>query len=93
MLFDGKKFTIHAKVEKYYKRNGEYIYINLHSISQAMYAHYSGKSIITENQVDKDLFKEPNYYHTNITNGLGIFATYSTSTWFIDFDSLGTTNK
>lgn len=77
-LFEGQEFTLELKIQPV----GKNIFINkielrLHSIS-ASYFDYLNTRLI-QNRTRNDPFAQPTQIYSNIENGLGIFAGYSTS--------------
>jgi len=82
---DGKEYEMSFFISPYYMKsfrdidtsNGEFLRltIELQSISEDAYLYM--KSVSASNYYNNDLFSEPVQVYTNIENGTGIFAGYS----------------
>lgn len=82
----GSKYGVKISVESYYFHWSD-LQIVLSSISKDFYLHF--KSYVHFDKAKKDEFSEPVLIYTNIKDGLGIFAGYSTSIAMFRGDSIG----
>ena len=82
-LFNGTQYTIDLLVEEYVfggeKENLEDIYISISKISEEYYWYEKSYQAYVSSQ-NNQFFSQPVQVYTNIENGLGIFAGFSTQT-------------
>ena len=81
-LFNGKDYTFHVKLYNRRYSFGSQIFqqharVVLLSVSEEYYKYFTTKSL--QDYTNGDPFAQPVQVFTNIENGLGIFAGYSTS--------------
>lgn len=80
-LFNGNQYTIDLLVDEYYfngeKETVESIQISVSKISEEFYWYETSYQAYIASRNDK-FFTQPVQVYTNIENGLGIFAGYST---------------
>ena len=82
-LFNGTQYTIDLLVEEYIfggeKENIKDIYISISKISEEYYWYEKSYQAYVSSQ-NNQFFSQPVQVYTNIENGLGIFAGFSTQT-------------
>ena len=81
-LFNGKDFTFHVNLyNRRYSRGSQifqqHVRVVLLSVSEAYYKYFTTKSL--QDYTNGDPFAQPVQVFTNVENGLGIFAGYSSS--------------